>query len=131
MIIRAQKLVWSLLLLRRDQMLVTCRFVHQHHSNLCKASSAFSPGRKWDQIFCRLVLVGAPRRLYNLTLQSYLTKRLIGSSVGMRILDSCIKRPKFVVHFITIWRNNFFFVKIFFIFKNSLSKFFNFRRHCF
>ena len=42
-------------------------------------------GRKWNEICCRYVLQGAPGGRDDLTLNSYINKRLMGSSVGMRI----------------------------------------------
>ena len=47
------------------------------------ASSAFSTGRKWDEIFCLYDLVGAFGGSDGLTLDSFNTKRLMGSSIGM------------------------------------------------
>ena len=48
-----------------------------------KASSAFSPARRLDEICYLYVLVCAPGQRDGLTLDSYKTKQLMGSSVGI------------------------------------------------
>ena len=49
------------------------------------SSSAFSSGRRWDELCCRYVLASAPGRRDDITLDSYMTKRLMDSSLGMWI----------------------------------------------
>ena len=67
-----------------EKMFVPRRFVHHTIFKISVASKAFSPCRKWVEICCLYFLTGAPGRRDGLTLDSYKTKRLMGSSVGIK-----------------------------------------------